>query len=114
LDDFESGAVRRLRSLKAAERRIGMGETIQLRIEMTEEEFLARWKKECEEWSAISEELQETARHRASHSPGHEHEYVITAWDVSDEQRIRMAQRGEKPLDMGRIYIKGRGWLIER
>jgi hypothetical protein len=101
MDDYESPAVRRLRSLKAAERRIGMGEVIQLRIELTESEFLQRWKKECEEWQAISKELQEEGKNPS-------------AWDVSEMQRQHMAQRGEKPMDMGRIYIKGRGWLIER
>lgn len=79
-----------------------MGEVIQLKVELTEKQFLERWKRECDEWSEISKELQERA------------DGPVTAYDVSEEQRLRMAQRGEKPLEMARIYITGRGWLIER
>jgi hypothetical protein len=101
MDDFEHPAVRRLRSLKAAERRIGMGEVIQLKVELTEKEFFERWKRECAEWAAVAKDMCER-------------DPSTSAYDVSEEQRKRMAQRGEKPLEMARIYITGRGWLIER
>lgn len=82
-----------------------MGETIQLRIEMTEEAFTAAWKKECDEWTAISKKMQEDLE-------------APSAYDVSERQRQVMAARGEKPLEMSRIYITEppyrRGWLIPR
>jgi hypothetical protein len=101
LDDFESKAVQRLRGLSGAVKRIEMGQVIQLKIELTEHQFLERWKRECDEWQTISKELQDEGKQPS-------------AWDVSEMQRQHMAQRGEKPMDMGRIWITGKGWLIQR
>lgn len=51
-----------------------------------EAEFMARWAVECAEWDAIGRELLEQ---RAT---------VVVAFDISEEQRRRMAARGERSV----------------
>ena len=99
MDDYEDERVRKLRDW---EKKAPVGEVRELRIEMTEEEFLDAWAKECAEWQAIKDAKLETFPD------------FLSAAMVTDEQRARQLLRGEKPLDMGRIWITGHGWMIPR
>jgi hypothetical protein len=81
-----------------------MGDVIPLRIEMTEADFFTAWKKECAEWDAIVEEV---GLYRSG-------KMRITAGEVTSLQHGRMYARNERPLDIPRIRIIGKGWLIPR
>jgi hypothetical protein len=76
-----------------------MGKVVPMRIEITEEDFFTLWKRQCAEWEAIKDEMSKTRP---------------SASEVTDTQRARMAQRGEEPLDIPRLWIIGKGWIIPR
>jgi hypothetical protein len=81
-----------------------MGDVIPLRIEMSEEDFFAAWKKECAEWERVRDSLIASGVYVNGPS----------AHDVSESLRRELIERGTRPLDIPRIWIIGKGWLIPR
>lgn len=61
-----------------------------VRFRMTMDEFQARWAKECAEWQLIAH----------GSKPG-----ITSAYDVTQEQRRRMRERGEEPMNLRLIVI---------
>ena len=59
---------------------------------MNESKFLERWKKECEEWQSIANELLQKYS-------------SVTAYDVTMVQRMRMDERKEMPIDFDNLEI---------
>lgn len=61
-----------------------------IRFRMSVDEFQARWAKECAEWQRIAHDSK----------PG-----ITSAYDVTQEQRRRMRERGEAPMNLRLIVI---------
>ncbi len=56
---------------------------------------MTRWEREFEEWQGIKNELIVTS-----------HSGMVSAYDVSEEQRKRMALRGEQPMTLEEIQAE--------